>query len=156
MNGLNELYILPWPQSRLSPLSLHKYSLPQTTGWGTSLRKVAALHSGLCSLESGDQRYLLRKKQSVNTWKPPTAHTQLPSCQEWIQNPSCAKSLKNCRPWDVTLQSHFWLVKTPACLPHTYTCPGSQECHLLPPLLPLLQGAVETWSYTHKGRANIM
>lgn len=65
MNVLNELYILPWPQSRLSPLPLHKYSLPQTTAWGTSLRKVAALHSGLCSLGNGDPRYLLRKKQSI-------------------------------------------------------------------------------------------
>lgn len=60
-----ELCMLPWPQSRLFPLSLHRYSLPQTTGWGTSLRKVAALHSGLCSLGNGDQRYLLRKKRSV-------------------------------------------------------------------------------------------
>lgn len=67
MNDLNELYILPWPQNRLSPLSLHKYSVPQTKAWGTSLRKVAALHSGLCSLENGDPRYLLRKKRSVHS-----------------------------------------------------------------------------------------
>lgn len=64
MNGLKELHILPWPQSRLSPLSHRKYSLHQTKGWETSLRKVAALHSGLCSLENGDPRYLLERSRS--------------------------------------------------------------------------------------------
>lgn len=61
MTGLDELHTLPWPQSRLSPLSRRKYSLPQTKAWGTSLRKAAALHSGLCSLENGDPRYLLER-----------------------------------------------------------------------------------------------
>lgn len=74
MNGLNKLHILPWPQNRLSPLSRRKYSLPQTKGWGTSLKKVAALHSGLCSLENGDPRYLLERSNlfipKLNTRKP--------------------------------------------------------------------------------------
>lgn len=88
MNGLNELCILPWPQSRLFPLSLHRYSLPQTTGWGTSPRKVAALHSGLCSLGNEDQRYLLRKKQSVysnaGTLESHQQNTNTPNTREWI------------------------------------------------------------------------
>ena len=98
MNGPNELYTLPWPQSRLSPLSLHKYFLPQTKGWGTSLRKVAALHSGLCSLENGDPRYLLRKKQSVYSnaqhLKPPIEHKYT----QFSRMDTKFKSLQSCRP----------------------------------------------------------
>lgn len=46
-----------------------------------------------------------------------------------------------------------WL-KTPTYLPYTYTCPGSQEFHPPPPLLPLLQGVVETLSYGYEKKAN--
>lgn len=121
MNGPNGLYTLPWPQSRLSPLSLHKYFWPQTKGWGTSLRKVAALHSGLCWLENGDRRYLLRKKQSfysnVQHSKPSKEH----KCTQFSRMDTKSKSLKSCRPGSFQSPKSLLigLKPQPVCLIHT-------------------------------------
>lgn len=123
MNGLNELYILPWPQSRLSPLSLHKYSLPQTTAWGTSPTKVAALHSGLCSLENGDPRYLLERSNLYSSAQhlEATKKTQVYSVVKNGYKVSQVLRLLKIAGHEVLISkiTSDWLKPQPVCLVHT-------------------------------------